>query len=240
MLTLRNATCTYDGDGGIDGVTCTIDRGEFVVLVGANGAGKTTLLDCLNGLKDPDRGTVEIDGESVQADPLATRTTVARVFEHPDEQLLCETVAADVAFGPENLGLPRPVINERVADSLKAVVLADHGERPIDSLSGGEQTRVAVAGALAMDPDFLLLDEPTTGVDHPGRQAILSTLGSLRDADVGVVLATHDLRDLDGLVDRVIGLAKGRVAFDGNPIEAVPLLHDLGVRVPSEWPEHTE
>ena len=154
----------------LDGVSTRIDDGEFVVLAGPNGSGKTTLIRHFNGLLEPDSGAVEVDETDVFADLVAARTKVGMVFQTPRDCFVAATVAADVAFGPENLGLPRADIDRRVETALAAVELDGYGERRIDRLSGGERARVAIAGALAMKPSHLVLDEPFTGLDRPARE----------------------------------------------------------------------
>lgn len=234
MIDARDVWCERNGTRVLAGVSAHIDDGEFVLVVGANGAGKTTLLDICSGLRQPDGGHLRVDGRDAVADPTAVRTAVGRVFEEPFGQLLADTVRADVALGPENLGLPRPAIEKRVASALETVGMADRAGTPVDALSRGEAARVAIAGALAMHPAHLLLDEPTAGLDHPGRQRILAHLRSLREDGVSVLMATHDLRDLGPLVDRVIGLRDGGILFDA-PHPDREALAAVGVRVPDDW-----
>jgi len=248
MIDADGVTCRYggtrgraDGDAGaaadgvvaVDDVSLRIGDGEFVVVAGANGSGKTTLVRTFNGLVDPDAGTVAVNGTPVDADLVAARTAVGMVFQEPRDQLVASTVGADVAFGPENLGYARAEIDRRVADALAAVNMTGRGDDRIGSLSGGERERVAIAGALAMDPDHLVLDEPFTGLDDPARRAVLGRLRDLHAAGTSVIAVTHDLRDVLDLADRVVGLADGRVVVDAPPAEAVAALPDLGVRVPA-------
>ncbi|QAU12888.1 ABC transporter ATP-binding protein [Halorubrum sp. BOL3-1] len=228
-----------DGDGegvvAVDDVSLSVPDGEFVVLAGANGSGKTTLVRTFNGLVDPDAGAVAVDGTPVTDDPLAARTAVGMVFQDPRDQLVAATVGADVAFGPENLGLSHGEIDRRVDAALDAVNMADREDDRIESLSGGERERVAVAGALAMEPDHLVLDEPLTGLDEPARRSVLDRLRELHADGIGVVVVTHDLRDVLALADRVVGLADGRVAVDASPERAADDLPGLDVRVPSAF-----
>jgi biotin transport system ATP-binding protein len=153
------------------------------------------------------------------------------VFQDPRDGFVAATVGADVAFGPENLGLPREEIRRRVDDALAAVRLRGRQDARIEELSGGERERVAIAGALAMDPDHLVLDEPFTGLDWPARQAVLERLGALHGSGRSVVVVTHDLRDLGALADRVVVLSEGRVALD-TPDPDPDRLAELGVRPP--------
>ncbi|WP_049984242.1 energy-coupling factor ABC transporter ATP-binding protein [Halorubrum sp. BV1] len=249
MIDVDGVTCRYgagrrdgsdtdaDGRGGVvavDDVSLRIDDSEFLVLAGANGSGKTTLVRTLNGLVEPDAGTVAVNGTPVDADLVAARTAVGMVFQEPRDQFVASTVGADVAFGPENLGCAREEIDRRVADALAAVNMTGREADRIGVLSGGERERVAIAGALAMEPDHLVLDEPFTGLDDPARRAVLGRLHSLHAAGTSVIAVTHDLRGVLDLADRVVGLADGRVAVDAPPAEAVAALPDLGVRMPAE------
>ena len=220
----------------VDGVSLSIPDGECVVLAGANGSGKTTLVRHFNGLLEPDEGVVEVNGRRVGADLVAARTAVGMVFQEPRDQLVAATVGADIAFGPENLGLTRDEIDRRVAASLSAVALDGRADERVDELSGGERERVAIAGALAMEPDHLVLDEPFTGLDAPARASVLGRLSDLAASGTGIVVVTHDLRDVLGLADRVIAMAEGRVVVDAPPDEAAASLPEYGVQVPDATP----
>jgi biotin transport system ATP-binding protein len=154
------------------------------------------------------------------------------VFQHARDQFVAATVGADVAFGPENLGLPREEIDRRVDDALAAVNLSGRESERIDTLSGGEQARVAVAGALAMEPAHLVLDEPFVGLDLAARESVLSRLDDLAEEGTGIVVVTHDLRDLLDRADRVVGLRDGEIAFDAPPEEAADRLAAIDVRDP--------
>ncbi|GAB6860822.1 energy-coupling factor ABC transporter ATP-binding protein [Haloplanus litoreus] len=234
-ITVEEYTYRY-GEGGagvlaVDGVSLTVTDGEFLVLAGANGSGKTTLVRGFNGLLTPDEGSVRVNDRPVADDPVAARSSVGMVFQDPRDGFVAATVGADVAFGPENLGLPREEIDRRVTDALDAVRMAGRDEERIDELSGGERERVAIAGALAMDPDHLVLDEPFTGLDWAARRSVLARLETLDDAGVSVVVVTHDLRDVAALADRIVVLADGSVALDtADPVPDA--LTALGVRPP--------
>ena len=239
MIEVDGVTCRYDGGAdddasvtAVDGVSLSVADGEFVVVAGANGSGKTTLVRTFNGLATPDAGAVAVNGTPVEADLVAARTAVGMVFQDPRDQLVAATVGADVAFGPENLGLSHDEIDRRVAAALAAVNMTGRGDERIASLSGGERERVAIAGALAMEPDHLVLDEPFTGLDEPARRSVVDRLRALHREGASVVVVTHDLRDVLGLADRVVGLADGRVAVDAPPEAAVEALSELDVRVP--------
>mgnify|MGYP000129704838 CR=1 FL=1 len=230
-ITVEGYTHRYGETLAVDDVSVAVADGEFLVLAGANGSGKTTLVRGFNGLLSPDRGTVSVNGRPVDDDPVAARSSVGMVFQDPRDGFVAATVGADVAFGPENLGLSRAAIDRRVADALDAVRMAGRGEERIDELSGGERERVAIAGALAMDPDHLVLDEPFTGLDWAARRSVLARLRGLREEGVGVVVVTHDLRDVAALADRIVVLADGVVVVD-DPDPDPAALAERGVRPP--------
>lgn len=221
------------GAPALDGVSLTIPDGEFLVLCGANGSGKSTLVRHLNALEEPDSGQVLVNGEPAAENPVRARTTVGMTFQDPRDQFVAATVGADAAFGPENLGLAHAEIDERVAEALAAVGLDGREADRIETLSGGEQQRLAVAGALAMRPDHLVLDEPFTGLDAPAREELLERLRELHAAGTGIVVVTHDLRELLAPAERVVCLANGRVVVDAVPESALDELEEHGVRVPT-------
>jgi biotin transport system ATP-binding protein len=232
MIRTHRLTHRYGDTVAVDDVSLTLPDGEFLVLVGANGSGKTTLVRHFNGLLDPDEGDVFVNDVPVADDLVAARTAVGMVFQDPRDQLVAATVGGDVAFGPENLGLSREEIDRRVADALAAVNLEGRAEESVHELSGGERERVAIAGALAMHPDHLVLDEPFTGLDEPARRSVLARLRELHADRTGVVVVTHDLRDVLDLADRVVAMADGRVVVDADPETALAELAGLNVRVP--------
>ncbi|MGB9957181.1 energy-coupling factor ABC transporter ATP-binding protein [Haloferax prahovense] len=232
MIRVEGLVHRYGDTVAVDGVDLVIDDGECVIVAGANGSGKTTLVRHFNGLLDPDEGSVSVNGRSVSDHLVAARTAVAMVFQHPEDQLVAATIGADVAFGPENLGLDRDEIDRRVRESLGAVNLDGREDERVDALSGGEVERLAIAGALAMQPDHLVLDEPFTGLDEPARRSVLARLRDLRAEGTSLVVVTHDLRDVAELADRVVVLADGDIALDAAPDEAADRLPDLDVRPP--------
>jgi len=232
MIRTDNLVHRYDDVVAVDGVSVSIDDGECVVVAGANGSGKTTLVRHFNGLLEPDAGAVEVNGRAVGDDLVAARTAVGMVFQEPRDQLVAATVGADVAFGPENLGLDRTEIDRRVETALSAVNLAGREKQPVTDLSGGERERVAIAGALAMEPDHLVLDEPFTGLDAPARESVLDRLRALATEGTSVVIVTHDLRDVLALVDRVLVMADGELVVDDDPESARASLPRYDVRDP--------
>ncbi|MDZ7731045.1 MAG: ABC transporter ATP-binding protein [Natrialbaceae archaeon] len=232
MIEFRSVTFAYESDAVIERLSFTIPDGSVVLLAGANGSGKTTILRHCNGLLSPDEGEVLVDGVSVEDDLVGARTAVGMVFQNPRDQFVAATVEDDVSFGPENLGLSHETIEERVSESIEAVGLEEKRTARIDTLSGGEQARLAIAGALAMRPSHLVLDEPFAGVDERARQAIQRHLESLIADGTGVIIASHDLRDLLGMADRIIGLERGHIAFDQMPEGIQQDLEAIGVRPP--------
>jgi biotin transport system ATP-binding protein len=233
MIETHDLVFEYGDVRVLDGISLRIEDGEFVVLAGANGSGKTTLVRQFNGLLTPDEGSVTVDGTPVTEDLLSARQRVGMVFQSPRDQFVATTVGTDVAFGPENLGLERTEIDRRVEEALSAVGMDGRDDERIDQLSGGEQERVAIAGALAMEPDHLVLDEPFTGLDEPARQSVLQKLAALRDRGTGIVVVTHDLRDVLELSDRVVALVDGQVAVDATPDAVGTALDGIGIRVPA-------
>lgn len=198
------------------GVGFGLDRGDLLVIAGATGSGKSTLLRVLAGLLEPDTGAVEIDGDSPRS--RAARGRVAMVFQNPESQFFAETLQADVAFGPRNLGAADPA--QAAASALEAVGLDPevYGQRSPFTLSGGEARRAAIAGALAMQAPYLLLDEPTAGLDARGRRDVLTAISRER-ARAGVVVVTHDPEELLGSATRILALESGITAFVGTADE---------------------
>ena len=239
MIEARNVTVRYDDVVAVDDVTLGVSDGEFLALVGVNGSGKTSLVRTFNGLVAPAEGAVRVDGLEVTSNPVAARTAVGMVFQEPRDCFVAATVGDDVAFGPENLGLPRPEIRERVESALAAVRMEGREAERIDSLSGGERARVAIAGALAMEPAHLVLDEPFAGLDAPTREAVRDRLRALYGDGTGIVVVTHDIGTVLELADRVVALADGEIALEASVSgEAAPdpslaaRLGALGVPLP--------
>lgn len=212
-----------DGTGGrlaVDSVSLELSRGEVVAVVGANGSGKSTLARLGNGILLPNAGSVTVDGidtrEAHRARELRTRVGI--VFQSPDDQIVSTSVEDDVAFGPENLGLPREVIRERVDRALATVGLQGLEGREPHLLSGGQKQRLALAGALAMEPRYLILDEPTAMIDPQGRDEVLRIVQELRERGHGILLVTHDLSEAH-LADRIVVMVRGAIHFAGGVAE---------------------
>ena len=221
----------------LDGVSLDIEEGSFVAVLGHNGSGKSTLAKHMNAILLPSGGSVYVDGiDTADEDKLLDiRRTVGMVFQNPDNQIVANVVEEDVAFAPENLGVPPDEIRRRVDDALKAVNMYSFREHAPHLLSGGQKQRVAIAGVIAMRPRCIVLDEPTAMLDPIGRKDVLRTIKELnRTRGVTVVLITHHM-DEAAQADRLIVMAKGRVVADGAPkavFSRVEELRKVGLTVP--------
>ncbi|MGI6036219.1 MAG: energy-coupling factor transporter ATPase [Limnochordia bacterium] len=223
----------------LKGVTLEIQEGEFFGLIGQTGSGKSTLIQHLNGLIKPSRGLVQVDGQNLWergANLKEIRQKVGLVFQYPEHQLFEETVFADVAFGPRNMGLAEAEVKERVEEALAIVGLDGEivGRSPFE-LSGGQKRRVAIAGVLAMRPKYLILDEPTAGLDPMGRQEILGEISALQRQGVTVVLVSHNMEEVARLVSRLAVMHDGRIIVQGRPEEVFSkgdLLEEVGLALP--------
>lgn len=220
VLDLRGVAFAYpDGHQALFGVDLHVHPGERVALLGPNGAGKTTLVLHLNGILRAGQGSVTISGLPVRDDTLLEiRRRVGIVFQDPDDQLFMPSVRDDVAFGPANLGLSRPVIEERVEAALRAVGMLDFADRPPHHLSFGQRRRVAVATVLAMEPEILVLDEPSSNLDPASRRELAEIVASL---GVTVLMVTHDLPYAMQLCERSVILADGVITADAATREVL-------------------
>jgi len=240
MIAFDDVGYEYELPGGtvtaLRHVTTSLAPGEFVCVLGANGSGKSTFARLSNGLLRPASGTVTVDGMRTD-DPVYewdVRSRVGLVFQNPDNQIVGTTVEEDVAFGPENLGVERQEMRERVDAALRTVGLAGLESREPHTLSGGQKQRLAIAGALALAPAYLVLDEPTAMLDLQGRSDVLEVLAALRDQGTGILHITHHLADAS-TADRVLVLDAGSVAYDGPPgslFEDTGLLARCGLALP--------
>ncbi len=233
---------SYNDDGsvgsaiGVEGVTLSVEEGAFVALVGHNGCGKSTLAKLLNGLLIPKSGTVTVNGlGTADKDNLFDiRKSVGMVFQNPDNQMVASIVEEDVAFGPENLGVPQKEIVQRVAEALEAVGMSEYAKRSPHRLSGGQKQRIAIAGALAIRPKVLVLDESTAMLDPLGRKEVLDVAHKLNAQGMTVILITHFMEEvLD--CDTVVVMNAGHVVRTGTPDEIfddVRLLDDVGLKPP--------
>ena len=221
----------------LDGVSLSIRRGEVAAVLGHNGSGKSTLAKHFNAILLPTAGKVYVDGMDTcdEEHLLDIRRRVGMVFQNPDNQIVASVVEEDVAFGPENLGVPSNQIRERVDEALAAVGMAEYARHAPHLLSGGQKQRVAIAGVLAMRPECIVLDEPTAMLDPVGRKEVLDTVRRLnREAGITVVLITHHM-DEAAQADRLIVMHDGHIMADGRPeqvFQNVDGLRALGLEVP--------
>ena len=221
-------------------VSFSLERGEFVGVIGHTGSGKSTLMQHLNGLLKPTSGTILLDGQDIASDKKLThqaRFRVGLVFQYPEYQLFEETVYKDIAFGPKNMGLPQEEIDRRVRESAALVGLTDKQLEvsPFD-LSGGQKRRVAIAGVIAMEPELLILDEPTAGLDPEGREDILANIENYRKAkNASIMMVSHSMNDVARLADRLLVMNHAHLVMDGTPEEVfvrAQELVEMGLDIP--------
>ncbi len=240
---IENLTFAYPAREGetpknvLDGLSLTVERGKFVSLIGANGSGKSTLSRLIDGLLQPTSGTVEVFGESVsdKSRLFEIRKRVGTVFQNPDNQQVASIVEDDVAFGPENIGMPREKTKERIDFVLKATDMEEYRDTEVSRLSGGQKQRVAIAGALAIDPEILILDEATSMLDPKGRTEVTSVVKELNRADgLTVINITHYMDEaVDS--DEIVVLHDGKISLRGAPEEIFAqktALAEAGLEVP--------
>ena len=243
MIETESLRFAYPADEGqkpvyaLRGVDLTIEKGSFVVVLGHNGSGKSTLAKTFNAVLLPAGGKVYVEGMDTldQSLLLAIRQRVGMVFQNPDNQIVANVVEEDVAFAPENLGVPTEEIRRRVDDALKAVGMDEFVTHAPHLLSGGQKQRIAIAGVIAMEPDCVVLDEATAMLDPVGRREVLSTVHRLnREKGITVILITHHMDEAEE-ADRVLVMSDGKVELDGTPAEVfrqVTRLRRLGLTVP--------
>ena len=233
LLETKHLTKTFaNGATVLADVNLAVAEGEMLVLAGANGSGKTVLARHLNGLLRPSSGEIFFEGAPIAGRLPEIRRQVGLVFQNSDNQIVAETVAADVAFGPENLGLAPEEVRRRVADALNRVGLAALAEQRPQLLSGGQKRKLAIAGILAMQPRLIVLDEPFTGLDYPGAVQILRQLLQLRRQGHTLLVITHELEKILAHADRLALMAAGRIVADGAPEELLNSLEKYGIKRP--------
>ena len=243
MIETKQLTYAYPREEGeplryaLNGVDLTIDAGSFVVVLGHNGSGKSTLAKHFNAVLLPMGGQVLVEGMDTADEEalLEVRRRVGMVFQNPDNQIVANVVEEDVAFGPENLGVPTEEIQKRVDSALKAVGMEDFVLQAPHHLSGGQKQRIAIAGIIAMEPACIVLDESTAMLDPSGRREVLDTVQRLnREKGITIVLITHHM-DEAALADRIIVMDGGQAVMDGTPREILPRMEELraiGLDVP--------
>ena len=245
ILSVKNLKYVYSAGTpfehtALEDVSFSVNRGEFIGIIGHTGSGKSTLMQQLNGLLKPTSGSVMLDGQDIWSDKKLTRQArfrVGLVFQYPEYQLFEETVYRDIAFGPKNMGLPAGEVDRRVREAAGFVGITDAQLQasPFD-LSGGQKRRVAIAGVIAMEPEILILDEPTAGLDPSGRREILSNIAAYRKSkNATIMMVSHSMEDVARLTDRLLVLNGSRLAMDGTPDEIFAHAEELvnmGLNIP--------
>ena len=239
IISFKNVTFKYRPESSVvlDDITSEIYEGEFVAVLGYNGSGKSTMAKLMNGILLPTTGDVIVDGINTKNEDnlLQIRKNVGMVFQNPDNQIVATIVEEDIAFAPENLGLPQKEIEKRVTDAIEAVGLNKHRFDAPYKLSGGQKQRVAIAGVLAMEPRCIVLDEPTAMLDPVGRQLVMNVVKRInKEKRITIVLITHFMEEA-ALADRIIVLSDGKIALSGTPHEVFgnyKKMIDLGLDVP--------
>lgn len=223
IITLNDISYKYhpDAEGlAIDGVSLDIEAGEWIAIIGHNGSGKSTLAKTINGLLAPTQGTVTVGGHLLTEESVwDIRKMVGMVFQNPDNQFVGSTVQDDVAFGLENIGVPREEMIERVKDAIDKVKMTDYLEKEPARLSGGQKQRVAIAGVVALRPDIIILDEATSMLDPQGREEVLATVRAIKEtANLTVISITHDINEAAS-ANRVLVMKEGKLIKEGTPEE---------------------
>ena len=241
IIEIKNVTYNYVEDEveytAVNNVSLNIGKGSFTVILGHNGSGKSTLAKMLNGLNRPSSGDILVDGINTrdEENEFLIKKKVGMVFQNPDNQLVASIVEEDVAFGPENLGLEPKVIRQRVDDALKSVGMYEFRNSTPHHLSGGQKQRIAIAGIIALEPECIVLDEPTAMLDPKGRAEIINTILRLnKEKGITVVLITHYMEEAE-MADRVLVMNDGEFIADGTPKEIfknVKMLKSVGLDVP--------
>ncbi|MBQ2676510.1 MAG: energy-coupling factor transporter ATPase [Clostridia bacterium] len=242
LIRLNNVSFSYPDENDtkiqlLENFNLEIEKGSFVSVLGHNGSGKSTIAKLFNGLNLPDSGSVTVNGMDTadESNMLSIRETVGLVFQNPDNQIVATIVEEDVAFGPENLGLPQKEIRKRVDEALKSVDMYDYRMHEPHRLSGGQKQRVAIAGIIAMQPECIVLDEPTAMLDPQGRAEVMDIILKLnRQLNKTVVLITHYM-DEAAMADRVVVMDSGKIIADDtakNVFSQVELLKSAGLDVP--------
>ncbi|HJA69359.1 MAG TPA: energy-coupling factor transporter ATPase [Firmicutes bacterium] len=239
IIDAQNVHYSYEEElsEAVRGVSLQVYKGEFLCILGHNGSGKSTLAKLLNGLFTPTAGSVTVCGMDTKDEDkqLDIRKSAGMVFQNPDNQLVATIVEEDVAFGPENLGVPQPELRNRVDDALAAVNMSEFARSSPHKLSGGQKQRIAIAGVLAMQPEIMIMDEPTAMLDPMGRREVINTVMRLnREQGITVVLITHFMEEA-ALADRLIIMHEGRINLEGAPRDVliqIDKLKELSLEAP--------
>ena len=239
IIELRNVTFSYseeDARPALNNVSLTIQQGEWIAIIGPNGSGKSTLAKTINGLIEANSGEVIIEGVALNAETVwDVRKKIGMVFQNPDNQFVGSTVQDDVAFGLENVGIPREEMVKRVADAVAAVNMANFMDKGPARLSGGQKQRVAIAGIVALSPDIIILDEATTMLDPEGRHEVIETIQEIKEKEnLTVISITHDI-DEAAKANRIFVMEAGQLTRIGTPEEIFSLgkeIIDIGLDIP--------
>ena len=239
MIEIKNLVYSYEEavKSAVDDVSLSIEKGEFIAVLGHNGSGKSTLAKCLNGLFRPTSGDVIVDGMNTKEDEdiWKIRARAGMVFQNPDNQIVATVVEEDVAFGAENLAVEQSELRKRVDEALAAVEMTEYKDDQPHKLSGGQKQRVAIAGILAMNPDYIILDEPTAMLDPVGRQEVMNTILRLnKEEGKTIILITHFMNEAVQ-ADRVAVMEEGKLILEGPPRDVfnqVDTMKSLGLDVP--------
>ena len=239
MIEIKNLVYSYEEavKSAVDDVSLSIEKGEFIAVLGHNGSGKSTLAKCLNGLFRPTSGDVIVDGMNTKEDEdiWKIRARAGMVFQNPDNQIVATVVEEDVAFGVENLAVEQSELRQRVDEALAAVEMTEYKDDQPHKLSGGQKQRVAIAGILAMNPDYIILDEPTAMLDPVGRQEVMNTILRLnKEEGKTIILITHFMNEAVQ-ADRVAVMEEGKLILEGPPRDVfnqVDTMKSLGLDVP--------
>ena len=239
MIEIKNLVYAYEDavKSAVDDVSLSIEKGEFIAVLGHNGSGKSTLAKCLNGLFQPTSGDVIVDGMNTKEDEdiWKIRARAGMVFQNPDNQIVATVVEEDVAFGAENLAVEQSELRKRVDEALAAVEMTEYKDDQPHKLSGGQKQRVAIAGILAMNPDYIILDEPTAMLDPVGRQEVMNTILRLnKEEGKTIILITHFMNEAVQ-ADRVAVMEEGKLILEGPPRDVfnqVDTMKSLGLDVP--------
>jgi len=229
-----------DGTVGIEDVNLQINVGDFMIISGANGSGKTVLMRHLNGLLKPTSGTIFLDGRLIHKNIAEVRKRVGLIFQNSDTQFVGQTVAEDVAFGPENLNLPRQEVEQIVDEVLGVVGLKEVVNHSPHQLSGGQKRKLAIAGVLAMKPDVVIFDEPFTGLDYPGVKQVLGELVRLHQSGHTIIVVTHELEKVLAHGTRLVVMYQGKIVLDGVPESVIDGVAAYGIRVPLKTGERVD
>lgn len=243
MIKVENLTYEYGKPGdenyllAVDDMSLTVNQGEYLVILGHNGSGKSTLAKLMNGLLTPTKGNVFVNGMDTKDEDKIwnIRETAGMVFQNPDNQIVATIVEEDVAFGPENLGVPPKEIRERVDKALEVVEMTEYKKHAPHLLSGGQKQRVAIAGILAMEPECIILDEPTAMLDPTGRIEIMNTLRKLNHEEKKTIIHITHYMDEAVEADRILVMEKGKIVMEGTPRDIfcqVNKIKELGLDVP--------